>query len=102
MLCEKEGNGAKAKRTCQQKVAHLHLEMEILDAEWQWDFQKLIFYYYADHYINFKDLITELYRIDKTRIWLSAINPASFLVHAFGPRAEKDAGLMAESQMRVL
>jgi hypothetical protein len=36
MLAEKEGNEAKAKRTCQQKVAHLHLQMEILDAEWQW------------------------------------------------------------------
>lgn len=36
MLSEKEGNEAKAKRTCQQKVAHLHLDMEILDAEWQW------------------------------------------------------------------
>ena len=36
MLGEKEGNEAKAKRTCQQKVAHLHLQMEILDAEWQW------------------------------------------------------------------
>lgn len=48
------------------------------------DFQKLIFYYYADHYINFKDLITELYRIYKTRIWLSAINPASFSQHALG------------------
>lgn len=44
----------------------------------------MIFYYYADHYINFKDLITELYRIYKTRIWLSAVNPASFSQHAMG------------------
>lgn len=36
MLAEKEGNEAKAKRTCQQKVAQLGLHMEILDAEWQW------------------------------------------------------------------
>ena len=36
MLSEKEGNEAKAKRTCQQKVSHIHLNMEILDAEWQW------------------------------------------------------------------
>ena len=46
------------------------------------DFQKLIFYYYADHYINFKDLVTELYRIYKTRIWMGAINPASYSQHA--------------------
>lgn len=44
----------------------------------------MIFYYYADHYINFKDLVTELYRIYKTRIWLSAVNPASFSQHALG------------------
>lgn len=36
MLRDKEGNEAKAKRACQQKVAHLGLDMEILDAEWQW------------------------------------------------------------------
>lgn len=36
MLAEKEGNEAKAKRTCQQKVSQLGLRMEILDAEWQW------------------------------------------------------------------
>lgn len=36
MLGEKEGNEAKAKRTCQNKVTTLHLDMEILDAEWQW------------------------------------------------------------------
>ena len=36
ILTQKEGNESKAKRTCQQKVAHLHLDMEILDAEWQW------------------------------------------------------------------
>ena len=34
-LREKEGNEAKAKRMCQQKVAEHHLNMEILDAEFQ-------------------------------------------------------------------
>ena len=35
MLREKEGNEAKAKRMCQQKVVEHHLAMEILDAEFQ-------------------------------------------------------------------
>ena len=35
MLRDKEGNEAKAKRMCQQKVAEHHLNMEILDAEFQ-------------------------------------------------------------------
>ena len=34
-LRDKEGNEAKAKRMCQQKVAEHHLSMEILDAEFQ-------------------------------------------------------------------
>lgn len=36
MLKEKEGNEAKAKRACQQKVYQHHLDMEILEAEFQW------------------------------------------------------------------
>jgi hypothetical protein len=36
MLREKEGNEAKAKRACQQKVSQHHLDMEILEAEFQW------------------------------------------------------------------
>jgi hypothetical protein len=34
-LREKEANEAKAKRTCQQKIAEHHLQLEILDAEFQ-------------------------------------------------------------------
>lgn len=36
MLRDKEGNEAKAKRACQQKVFQHHLDMEILEAEFQW------------------------------------------------------------------
>lgn len=42
------------------------------------DWKKLTFYYYADHYVNFNELVTELFKTYKTRIWMSAINPASF------------------------
>ncbi|KAL8694402.1 MAG: hypothetical protein Q9218_000968 [Villophora microphyllina] len=77
-LREKEGNEAKAKRVCQQKVVEHRLNMEILDAEFQVDWKKLTFYYFADAYINFNPLVTDLFKIYKTRIWMSAINPASF------------------------
>lgn len=42
------------------------------------DWKKLTFYYFADAYINFNSLVTDLFKIYKTRIWMSAINPASF------------------------
>ncbi|KAI9733568.1 MAG: hypothetical protein M1834_003170 [Cirrosporium novae-zelandiae] len=77
-LRDKEGNEAKAKRVCQQKVIEHRLNMEILDAEFQMDWKKLTFYYFADTYINFNSLVTDLFKIYKTRIWMSAINPASF------------------------
>merc|ERR1712000_234908 len=77
-LKDKEGNEAKAKRVCQQKVIEHRLNMEILDAEFQMDSKKLTFYYFADSYINFNNLVTDLFKVYKTRIWMSAINPASF------------------------
>ncbi|KUI60637.1 Uncharacterized protein PB7E8.02 [Cytospora mali] len=77
-LRDKEGSEAKAKRVCQSKVKDHGLNMEILDAEFQMDWKKLTFYYFADSYINFNSLVTDLFKIYKTRIWMSAINPASF------------------------
>ncbi|KAK5003624.1 hypothetical protein LTR28_009936 [Elasticomyces elasticus] len=77
ILQGKEGNEAKAKRICQQKVAEMGLPMEILDAEWQVDWHKLTFYYYAEEYINFVPLVGEIFKIYKIRIWMSAINPTS-------------------------
>ncbi|KAI9739368.1 MAG: hypothetical protein M1818_005056 [Claussenomyces sp. TS43310] len=77
-LRDKEGNEAKAKRVCMQKVKEHGLHMEILDAEFQMDWKKLTFYYFADAYINFNSLVTDLFKVYKTRIWMSAINPASF------------------------
>jgi hypothetical protein len=77
-LREKEGNEAKAKRIAQQKAAEHNLKMEILDAEFQLDWKKLTFYFYSTEYINFNLLVGDLFKIYKTRIWLSAINPAAF------------------------
>ncbi|KAI9826159.1 MAG: hypothetical protein M1819_007415 [Sarea resinae] len=83
-LRDKEGNEAKAKRVCQQKVVEHRLNMEILDAEFQMDWKKLTFYYFADSYINFNSLVTDLFKVYKTRIWMSAINPASFATPSAG------------------
>ena len=48
------------------------------------DWKKLTFYYFADSYINFNPLVTDLFKIYKTRIWMSAINPASFVTPIAG------------------
>jgi hypothetical protein len=79
LLREKEGNEAKAKRVCQTKVNDHGLRMEILDAEFQHDYRKLTFFYYAEEYINFNELVTDLFKVYKTRIWMSAINPSTYM-----------------------
>ncbi|KAL2753706.1 hypothetical protein ACRALDRAFT_2044053 [Sodiomyces alcalophilus JCM 7366] len=91
-LRDKEGNEAKAKRVCMQKVKEHGLNMEILDAEFQMDWKKLTFYYFADSYINFNSLVTDLFKIYKTRIWMSAINPASFASPTLGIQAPSGVG----------
>ncbi|KAI0406309.1 hypothetical protein F4802DRAFT_606296 [Xylaria palmicola] len=91
-LRDKEGNEAKAKRMCMQKVKEHGLNMEILDAEFQMDWKKLTFYYFADSYINFNSLVTDLFKIYKTRIWMSAINPASFASPTLGLQAPSGVG----------
>ncbi|KAG6039090.1 hypothetical protein E4U41_003307 [Claviceps citrina] len=91
-LRDKEGQEAKAKRVCMQKVKEHGLNMEILDAEFQMDWKKLTFYYFADSYINFNSLVVDLFKIYKTRIWMSAINPASFASPTLGIQAPSGIG----------
>ncbi|KAJ6041540.1 uncharacterized protein N7446_010575 [Penicillium canescens] len=79
-LRNKAGNEVNAKRVCQHKVAEHRLNIQVLDAELQMDGKKLTFYYFADSYINFNSLVAELFKIYKTRIWMSAINPAALMM----------------------
>ena len=62
------------------------------------DWKKLTFYYFADAYINFNPLVTDLFKIYKTRIWMSAINPASFITPSTGLQLPSGPGPSAFSQ----
>lgn len=64
------------------------------------DWKKLTFYYFADSYINFNSLVTDLFKIYKTRIWMSAINPASFASPTLGIQAPSGIGPGAVSAGR--
>lgn len=86
-LRDKEGSEAKAKRLGALKAAEHKLPMEILDAEYQADYHKLTYFYYAESYVNFNDLVTDLFKQYKVRIWMSAVNPASVVNPAGGPSA---------------
>ncbi|EJS42195.1 psp1p [Saccharomyces arboricola H-6] len=49
------------------------LNIKILNAEFQFDRKKLTFYYICEERNDFRDLIKELFKYYKTRIWLCAI-----------------------------
>lgn len=68
----------KAFVTCFNKIKELGLDSDLtlINVEYQCDFKKLIFYYFAGFKrIDFRGLIKELFKIYKTRIWLCAVLP---------------------------
>ncbi|KAG7194731.1 uncharacterized protein KQ657_004410 [Scheffersomyces spartinae] len=68
----------KAFITCHNKIKELNLEcdLQLINVEYQLDFKKLFFYYFANFKrIDFRVLIKELFKIYKTRIWLCAVLP---------------------------
>ncbi len=70
MLLQKGFDEMKANKTCQIKIREKRLPMEIVDAEYQWDRRKLTFYFIADRRIDFRELVRELFKIYKSRIWM--------------------------------
>ncbi|KAI7832589.1 PSP1 C-terminal conserved region-domain-containing protein [Gamsiella multidivaricata] len=75
-LVNKSQDEIKAMMVCQTKVRQKKLPMEVVDAEYQWDRRKLTFYFQAEHRIDFRELVRELFKIYKTRIWMYAVNPS--------------------------
>ncbi|KAK4510867.1 uncharacterized protein ATC70_005302 [Mucor velutinosus] len=68
----KQQDEHKALVICQAKIKQKNLNMEVVDAEYQWDRRKLTFYFKANERIDFRELVRELFKIYKTRIWMCA------------------------------
>ncbi|KAI8982576.1 PSP1 C-terminal conserved region-domain-containing protein [Pilobolus umbonatus] len=75
LLMTKGQDENKALVMCQQKTKQRKLPMEVVDAEYQWDRRKLTFYFEAEHRIDFRELVRELFKIYKTRIWMCVVTP---------------------------
>lgn len=73
-LSAKRAEEQRAVRQCNQKVRDRELDMVIVDAEYQWDHRKLTFFYKAHKRVDFRDLVRELFRMYKTRIWMCAVH----------------------------
>ncbi|KAI9320913.1 PSP1 C-terminal conserved region-domain-containing protein [Dichotomocladium elegans] len=74
-LLVKEQDEQNALAVCQQKIKQRKLRMDVVDAEYQWDRRKLTFYFIAERRIDFRELVRELFKVYKTRIWMCAVNP---------------------------
>lgn len=62
-----------AMRICQEKIKKHNLEMKLIDAEYTFDNNKVLFYFTADGRIDFRDLVKDLAAVFKTRIELRQI-----------------------------
>ena len=62
-----------AYRICLEKIREHELDMKLIDAEYTFDNNKVLFYFTADGRIDFRDLVKDLASIFKTRIELRQI-----------------------------
>lgn len=60
-------------KICQKKIREHGLEMKLIDAEYTFDNNKVLFYFTADGRIDFRQLVKDLAAIFKTRIELRQI-----------------------------
>lgn len=60
-------------RICQEKIREHGLEMKLIDAEYTFDNNKVLFYFTADGRIDFRELVKDLASVFKTRIELRQI-----------------------------
>lgn len=58
---------------CKEKIKKHGLEMKLVDAEYTFDNNKLLFYFTADGRIDFRELVKDLASVFKTRIELRQI-----------------------------
>lgn len=60
-------------KICQEKIRKHELEMKLIDAEYTFDNNKVLFYFTADGRIDFRELVKDLAGVFRTRIELRQI-----------------------------
>jgi len=71
-----EENGKKEKEAfdiCLEKIKKHNLEMKLIDVEYTFDNNKILFYFTADGRVDFRELVKDLAAVFKTRIELRQI-----------------------------
>ena len=60
-------------KICQEKIKKHGLEMKLIDAEYTFDNNKVLFYFTADGRVDFRELVKDLAAVFKTRIELRQV-----------------------------
>lgn len=69
---------AKALEKCLSLAREKKLQMEITGCEFQWDMKKITFYFKSTRRVDFRELVKDLFKFFKIRIWLSMENRKVF------------------------
>ena len=70
---DNKGKEKEAFKICLEKIQKHGLEMKLIDAEYTFDNNKVLFYFTADGRIDFRELVKDLAAVFKTRIELRQI-----------------------------
>jgi cell fate regulator YaaT (PSP1 superfamily) len=73
MFSQLQHEEKKAWTICEEKINARQLPMKLVDVEYTFDKQKIVFYFTAEDRVDFRDLVRELARDLKTRIELRHI-----------------------------
>jgi cell fate regulator YaaT (PSP1 superfamily) len=71
-------------KICRLKVKQRGLNMNVVDAEYQFDRHKLIFFFEAEGRVDFRELVRDLFSIYKTRIWMQQLDKGGSGVNSVG------------------
>lgn len=70
---ENQSKKAEAFDVCLEKIKHHKLEMKLIDVEYTFDNNKVIFYFTSDGRVDFRELVKDLASVFRTRIELRQI-----------------------------
>jgi cell fate regulator YaaT (PSP1 superfamily) len=76
LLADKGADEAALLKLCRQKVKQRQFPMVVLEAEYQYDRNKLTFFFHASGRIDFRELVRDLFALYKTRIWMQQVSGA--------------------------
>jgi PSP1 C-terminal conserved region len=101
LLSAKRGEEEELLRICREKVEQRALPMYVVDAEYQFDRNKLTFFFEAESRIDFRELVRDLFSIYKTRIWMQQLDKNSNNSASGSPRIVSPNVDYASTQQQI-